>query len=399
MKKESSPKMIASAGGYKDRAWFLRFWNGMPFSVWLSLMLRNRFQVGPWRIGMAVMMVLSSLVNSLLGALQQLLWGRKIAQTQIQQHPIFIVGHWRTGTTLLHELLVLDRRHTYPGNYACFAPGHFLLSRRFLAPVLRFLFPNRRPIDNMELTWDSPQEDEFAMCNLGARSPYLTMAFPNRPPQDQEYLTLESLPPQDVQRWKDTFLWFLKCITFREPKRIVLKSPPHTARIKVLLEIFPEAKFVHIVRDPYVVFPSTVSLWRRLYKDEGFQTPRYEGLEEHVFETLVRMYESFERDRTLIPPGHFCEIRYEDLVADPIGQMRRVYEELGLGGFDEVRPEIEKHMQAKAGYKKNRYEISPELREEIARRWNKYLVKYGYGVSEKQAAGEKAETIGQSVIQ
>lgn len=388
--------MVASAGGYKDRAWFLRFWNGMPFSVWFALMRRNRFQVGPWRIGMAVMMVVSSLINSLLGLLQSLFWGRKIAQTRIEQHPIFIVGHWRTGTTLLHELLVLDRRHTYPGNYACFAPGHFVLSRRFLAPMLRCLFPNRRPIDNMEVTWDSPQEDEFAMCNLGARSPYLTMAFPNRPPQDQEYLTLEGLPPEDVQRWKDTFLWFLKCITFREPKRIVLKSPPHTARIKALLEIFPEARFVHIVRDPYVLFPSTVNLWKRLYKDEGFQTPRYEGLEEHVFDTLVRMYDSFERNRDLIPPGHFCEVRYEDLVADPIGQMRRVYEQLGLGGFDEVRPELEKHMQGKAGYKRNRYEISPELREEISRRWSKYIVKYGYGGGEEPLAGKTEETIRQT---
>jgi hypothetical protein len=80
----------------------------------------------------------------------------------------------------------------------------------------------------------------------------------------------------------------------------------------------------------------------------------------------------------LIPPGHFCEVRYEDLVADPIGQMQRVYEELALDGFEEARPALTRHMEGKAGYKKNRYEIAPELREEISRRWSGYIQKYGY---------------------
>ncbi len=370
--------VVTSSGGYKDRFWFMRFWNGMPVSVWLALMMRNRFQVGPLRIGMAFLTFISAVVNSLLGLVQCMLLGRKIARTKIEQQPIFILGHWRTGTTLLHELLVLDPRHTFPDNYACFAPSHFVLSRRVLAPMIQWMFPNRRPVDAMALRWDSPQEDEFALCNLGARSPYLTMAFPNRPPQDQEYLTLEGLAAADSDRWKQTLLWFLKCITFRRPKRIVLKSPPHTGRVKALVEMFPDARFVHIVRDPFVVFPSTVNLWKRLYKDEGFQTPRFEGLEDHVFETLVQMYEAFERDRKLVPAGRFCEIRYEDLVADPIGQMRRVYEELDLGGLEDALPVIADHMKGQAGYRKNQYQIAPELREEIARRWSGYIAKYGY---------------------
>ena len=41
----------------------------------------------------------------------------------------------------------------------------------------------------------------------------------------------------------------------RSPKRIVLKSPAHTARVRVLLELFPKARFVHIIRDPVVHLP------------------------------------------------------------------------------------------------------------------------------------------------
>jgi omega-hydroxy-beta-dihydromenaquinone-9 sulfotransferase len=386
METRQATTKVTSVGGYKDRPWYFRFWNGMPWSAWIPLMVRNRCQVGPRRIGMVFLMVTSATVNSVYGLLQGLFLGRRIARTSIDKHPIFIIGHWRTGTTMLHELLVLDPRHTFPDNYACFAPAHFLFSRSFLAPMIRRLFPNQRPMDNMAMTWDRPQEDEFAMCNLGARSPYLTMAFPNRPPQDQEYLTLENVPPAALAAWKRTFLWFLKCVTVRQPKRIVLKSPPHTCRIRVLLELFPDARFVHIVRDPFVVFPSTVTLWKRLYKDEGFQTPRNEGLDEHVFSTLLRMYEAYERDRALVPPRRLCEVRYEDLVADPVGQLRRVYDELELGEFDAVLPALKQYAEDRSDYKRNRYEIAPELRDEISRRWNSYIARYGYG----PAAGQDA---------
>jgi omega-hydroxy-beta-dihydromenaquinone-9 sulfotransferase len=158
----------------------------------------------------------------------------------------------------------------------------------------------------------------------------------------------------------------------------VLKSPPHTARLRVLLEMFPRAKFVHIVRDPYVIFPSTVNLWKRLYRDQGLQVPTGEGLDEHVFATLTRMYEALERDRSLVGPGQFCEVRYEELIANPVEQMRRVYEELQLGDFESVRPGIEAYFADQKDYKTNRYQMTPELRAEITRRWGKYIEKYGY---------------------
>jgi hypothetical protein len=305
-------------------------------------------------------------------------YGRKIARTEIREAPIFIVGHWRTGTTLLHELLALDPRHTAPSTYECFAPNHFLLTRRIIPPILGLLIPDRRPIDNMPAGWEHPQEDEFALCNMGIPSPYLTMMFPNQPPQYPEYLTLENLPAEAKERWKRALLRFLRSVTMEGGKRIVLKSPPHTGRIKVLLELFPGARFVHVVRDPYVVFPSTVYLWKRLLRDQGVQAPRFEGLEEHVFRTFNEMYAAFERDRALIAPGRLCEVRYEDLVADIPGQMRRIYRELGLDDFDVCLPSIEKYAADQAGYQRNRYRLAPQTQEQISERWAGYMRRYGY---------------------
>ena len=327
---------------------------------------------------MALIIAMLSGFNSLLHAIQQLFLGRKIDGTVIEEHPIFIIGHWRSGTTLLHELLVLDPRHAYPDTYACFAPNHFLLSRRVLPPLVGFLMPTQRPMDNMPAGWDHPQEDEFALCNMGLPSPYLTQVFPNESPQDPEYLDFQGVPPNDLDRWKRRFVWFLKCLTYQARKRIVLKSPPHTARIRTLVELFPRAKFIHIYRDPFVVFPSTVNLWKRLYEDQGLQLPRYAGLEEHVFETFNRMYAALERDREILGRGQLAEVSYEELVADPIGQVGRIYEELGLGGFEKVLPALESFVAGQKEYKKNRYAMAPELRDQITRRWSRYIEKYGY---------------------
>ena len=233
-------------------------------------------------------------------------------------------------------------------------------------------------MDNVPLGFDRPQEDEFALCNLGAGSPYSTIAFGNRPPQQQEYLDFQGLSPRDVDRWKRTFVWFLKCLTLHDPRRIVLKSPPHTARIKVLLELFPQARFIHIVRDPYVIFPSPLNMWKRLYRRDGLQKPHYRGLEEHVFGTFSRLYQAFERDRQSIGPARYCEVRYEDLIADPIGQTRQIYDRLELGEFDRVLPALEKYVAGQKGYKTNRYQISADIRAQITRRWRSFIEKYGY---------------------
>jgi hypothetical protein len=361
----------------------------MGMSACFRLFAENHFAIAPKRLGMAAINAGLSVSNTALWGMQELVHGAKIRQAQVKQHPIFILGHWRSGTTLLHELLVLDRRHAYPDNYSCFAPNHFLLTGSLFPRMLWFLMPSRRPMDNMRLSWDHPQEDEFAMCNMGIPSPYLTMAFPNRPPQHQEYLDLEGISPEALDHWKESFRWFLKCLTLRTPKRMVLKSPAHTCRVRPLLELFPDARFVHIVRDPYVVFPSTVNLWKRLYRDQGFQVPRYANLEDHVFDTFNRMYGVFERDRHLIAPSRFCEVRYEDLVPDILGQMRRIYDTLELGGFDEVRRELEAYVAAQADYKTNRYEMSPELRDQITQRWAPFIERYGYSAEGEAAVSAR----------
>ena len=124
-------KPTPQATGSKERPWTPRFWDGMGIWTWWSLVFRNRAAIAPSRIPMAILVTIFSNLNSLLGVLQLIFFGRKIARTKIQDDPIFVIGHWRSGTTLLHELLVLDGRHTYSDTYTCFTPQHFLVSGWF----------------------------------------------------------------------------------------------------------------------------------------------------------------------------------------------------------------------------------------------------------------------------
>jgi hypothetical protein len=364
----------------KPREWSPRFSEGSDFFAWLRLLWRNRFAVEPPYWYIAVIVSGMSLNNTVLRWLQHGRYGDRIERTSIPHAPVFVVGHWRTGTTLLHELLILDERFHSPDTAQCLMPCHFLLSEEFFKRYLWFVMPERRPMDNMAAGWERPQEDEFALCLLGEPSTYADVAFPNRPPLDPGALDLSSLTPRELGEWKRTVRRFVQALTLRDPRRLVLKSPPHTARIPVLLELFPDARFVHIKRDPYTLFASTVNLWTSMSRKHGFQTPHGgPALEEKVFREFRVIYERLFEAKSLVPQGRYCEVSYEALTADLVGTVQRVYDGLELGGFDGVRPRLEEYAARSKGYEPNKYAITDEMRAKVKARWGDLIERLGYG--------------------
>ena len=238
--------------------------------------------------------------NTATGALQQLLLGPGADRTKLEGDPIFIIGHWRTGTTLLHELLAMDGRLRCPTTFECFTPNNFLISETLLKPWSGFTLPRRRPPDNMQMGWDLPQEDEFALCNMGVPCPYWGIAFPNQPRQADGLFRVGPARRLPAPPLAAALRTFLARLTYKRPGRIVLKSPPHTFRLPILREMFPDARFIHLVRNPYVVFPSTVRLWKSLYVLNSYQEPTCADLEEQVLATFSRMHQRLEATRGLI---------------------------------------------------------------------------------------------------
>ena len=363
--------------GGGERTWGARIWIGMGVGTWFRTAARHGFAIHPSQWHTALLMPALGTIHSLAGLAERLIYSRKLPKTKDLQPPIFVIGHWRTGTTWLHELLTLDPRHSFPSTYHCAEPNHFLLSERLLKSW-KWLIPTRRPMDNVEVGFDRPQEDEFALALLGQPSPYLTIAFPNRRHHDDAYLDIESLPAPLRDSWDRTFLRFLRRVAYRNPGRLVLKSPTHSHRIPTLLRLFPDARFVQIVRDPRVVFPSTVHLWKSLYRKQGLQIPRFEGLEARVFEDGRRLHESLESGRRLIPPGRFHRVRYEELVDDPLGEVARIYDRLDLGDFAPCRPLLERRVAEQSDYRTNRYGQDDALLDRIEQEWSAIIDSQGY---------------------
>jgi hypothetical protein len=355
---------------------------GITAADWWQLLSDNRFAINPIYWHRAAFISVMSLVNSHYRRKEEHLYGRKVAQTQLVGPPLFVLGHWRSGTSHLHNLLALDvDQFAYANTYQVVSPHTFLCTEEVNSRRFARLLPETRPMDNMALTFDAPQEDEFAVCLNCFRSLYLGISFPRREDHYDRYLTFRDVPRKEIEQWKAALLWFLQKLTFKYGRTIMLKSPPHTARIRLILELFPDARFVHIHRDPYAVFQSFQHYFDTAVWFTYLQQPNRRQVDERILRRYTALYDAYFEDRELIPTGRHHELRFTDLEGDPIGQMRLLYEKLDLPGWERYEPTLREYLASIAGYQKNRFvPLAPDLREAVAREWRRSFDVWGYPI-------------------
>jgi omega-hydroxy-beta-dihydromenaquinone-9 sulfotransferase len=195
----------------------------------------------------------------------------------------------------------LDRRYAYPNFYQAYFPHTFLRTeektRAFFAPAI----PPKRLHDNVAQGFDLPNEDEFAIAIASRCSPYMLFSFPRSTALYERYLTFRDVPEADIARWKEELLRYTKKLTYRHKRPLLLRSPPHTGRVRLLLELFPGAKFIHVYRNPYAVFASTRHLNDVLTKFCGFQLPDPSDRDDGVIRRYKAMHDAYVDQRGLIP--------------------------------------------------------------------------------------------------
>lgn len=296
--------------------------------------------------------------------------------------PIFLLGFWRSGTTFLHELFCCDRRFGFPSTYACLHASHFMLTESWNQKLGSHQAVGR-PMDAMMYSWDSPQEDEFALLALGARSPYEGLIFPSLLRDSHSLLNFCASSLEEQDHWAETFQYFLRLLTIQQQhKRLVLKSPPHGFRLAKLIRLFPQARYVIIERNPYEVFASNLKLWRTLLDRYGLEPLSSSEIESFVLSAYTLHEEAIENGTRNGQGALIAHVRYEDLVAAPISQMERLYEELKLGDFEKARPSWTQHVQSVASHKRNQFQLSLAQKNRIESQWGELIRKKGYCLPE-----------------
>jgi len=353
---------------------------GITLGQWLRLLHDNRFAVDfPYWLR-ASTITWGACQNSVYRWWENWRYDQPVRASE-PLAPLFVLGIWRSGTTHLHNLLARDARFAFPNNYQVLYPHTFLTTEAFTAPFLSRIIPLRRPQDNVKIALDEPQEDEFALTALTLQSVVMSWTFPRRASHYDRFLTLRDCTAEEIGRWKDALGWFVQKVTYKYGRPLVLKSPPHTGRIRLLLELFPDAKFVHIHRNPYDVFLSSVYAFAKIAPWWTLQRPDLAGLEERILRQYEEIYDVYFDERGLIPAGRSHDLRYESLETDPLGELRTLYATLDLPDFAAAEPAIRAYLDTIANYEKNRFtDVPPRFKAEVARRWRRSFDEWGYAV-------------------
>jgi len=362
---------------------------------WLRL-LSNAEGIDARYLPRALFVMTTTLLTSPLRLFERLGYGRVVQSTAIHPAPIFVLGHWRTGTTHLHLLLCQDPQLGYVSTFQALAPGFCLVGRGLIERIVAFWMENSHPtrlIDNVPLRIDAPQEEEFALGNSTPYSFLHVFSFPRQAADLFARDTLfQDLSPQARAEWSDRYLEILRKATLQAGgKRLVLKNPAHSARIRALLELFPEARFIHMCRNPYDLFLSTKKLWQVVLPRSQLQAIGPEEIDRLILQFFVQLVQRYLADRELIPPGNLVEVRFEDLEADPLAEVSRVYDTLGLPGFVSAEPRIRAYLDSVAGYQKNSYELTADVIEQVNRHWSFAFDVWGYRRLEPSAASRAGQ--------
>jgi len=311
--------------------------------------------------------------------LQWLLFSRRINKTALLKDPVFILGHYRSGTTYLHKLMASDRQFGVLTNYdAQFANSNLLLGEK-MQPLIQWilhLFRVRNPFfhDTIVVLSEPTEEDDYLMNKGSAYSAYWGLLFPKR---WNAWLNGSTQMADTVYRqgWKKEYLNTLKYISFKNKgKQLVLKSPPNTERISILLEMFPQAKFIYLHRNPYHLFYSMRNMWKRaILKFYSLQHITETELDEIVFSHFAYLIDHYEKEKYLIPVANLIEVSYEELKQDPFKTLEKIYASLSLPGFESAADLMLRELEAESGYTNFEYHFSDDTFKRIEARWEKYI--------------------------
>jgi hypothetical protein len=307
-------------------------------------------------------------------------WKRRIEAVRIEKPPVFVIGFWRSGTTLLHNLLCCDPEAAYTTTFQNVFPNSHLSQGWWLIPFTNVLLPARRPFDNVAMDMNFPQEEEFGMVNLQPNSLYNFFLFPRDFSMivNNEMLP-ETFTDEELSSWKKAYHGLIaKAMVNTGGSRFFSKNPCNIARMTMLAEMFPGAKFIFIYRNPYQVAESFYRFILTIFPGVKLQDVPPDFTRETVIKFYADIMRRYLSTRDSLPASNLVEIRMEDFVQDKLGNLEKLYNALDLGPFDRSRACCEKYLADHAETDQNRYEIPEETYMLVDKYASDIIEKLGY---------------------
>ena len=332
---------------------------------------------GKYRLTKAVCRLLS-----LLKPLQDSRYEKLLADKPLENDPVFILGHWRSGTTFVHNVFSCDKHFGYNTTYQTVFPHLMMWGQPFFKKNMSWLMPDKRPTDNMELAVDLPQEEEFALSNMLSCSYYNFWFLPKYMEEyGDKYLLFDQITDKELKVFEEVFTKLIKISLWNTGgTQFLSKNPPHTGRVKELVKMFPNAKFIYLMRNPYTVFESTRSFFTNTIQPLKLEDISDEQIEKNILSIYAKLYHKYESDKHLIPEGNLIEVKFEDFEADASEMTRNIYEKLSIPGYPESREAIEKYLGKKKGYKKNKYTYDDRTIRLVEENWDFAVRDWGYSI-------------------
>ena len=310
----------------------------------------------------------------------------RVAQSPLPQEtqkpPVFIVGHWRSGTTFLYNVLSRSPQFAYVRPLATGLPWDFLTLGTLLRPLLERALPEGRFIDQVPVNPDSPQEDEIALASMQPVSFYHGLYFPEHFVKNfNAGIFFEQCSQGEIADWQWAMVHFCKKLQLQNPgQQLLIKNPVYTARIQQLRHLWPQAKFIHIYRNPYVVFQSTLNFYTKLFRELALQHFEQVPIQAMVLESYPKMLQALFQDTAALPAQDFVELKFEAFEADPMGHLQRIYTQLELPDWDIAHPHFQRYLAAQKHYQKNQYAFPQDMIEQVQAHWHPFIERWHYQV-------------------
>ena len=303
------------------------FLSGFRLGDWMGVLSENGFSVDPRFLPRAITATVGAVLTSILSRFEptgELTPG----EDALWRSPVFVLGLPRSGTTHLHSLLLCNATFACPSRVECYNPHTAEILHRLGAPRWLSLVPDgKRLMDNVVAGWNRPEEDDLALAIMTADGPRLGGVFRRRREHYRRRSPLD-LAWEGRLRWQEALAAFTRKLVRLRGKRLLLKSPWHTAFVPEILAVFPDARFVTIFRNPVEQIRSLLAAeahtdWCALQKQASPSLAR-------VVDQSVALLERYFETRSAIPPNHLAECTYEALVASPRSLVAAIHERLQI---------------------------------------------------------------------